>query len=338
MSQEVGFKEGRSRIWRRMVTVPAITLVWLIALVTLPVTSAIALASDFVRDPMKMPWTRVAVAFSNFLTLHVLSLIVTTFVWLGNLVVPAWRGETYIEANSWLQRTWGKYQLKSVIKIFGMKPQIEGRECLEGGGPLLYMVRHVSLLDTIIPITYAPPHSRTFRYVLKAELLNDPLLDIVGQRLRNHFVRRGSNDPDSEIRAVVDLTRGMQPHEGYVMYPEGTRFSEKRRAKILKSLERRDPEQLAYAQGLKATLPPTQRGAMALLEAVHDMDVVIVSHRGLEGAARIPAFLGGELVGKTLAVRFERFSAGDIPRDPDGIRRWLQERWLEVDAFASVGR
>jgi len=338
MSQEVGFKEGNSRIWRRLITVPVITLVWALSLVTLPVTGAIALAADFVRDPMKMPWTRVAVAFSNFLSLHVFSLIVTTLVWLGNLLVPAWRGEANIEANSWLQRTWGKYQLNAVIKVFGMKAQIEGRESLEGGGPLIYLVRHVSLLDTIIPITYAPPRSRVFRYVLKAELLNDPLLDIVGQRLRNHFIRRGSDDPDAEVRAVIDLTRGMQPHEGYVMYPEGTRFSEKRRARILKSLERRDPEQLPYARGLKATLPPTQRGPMALLEAVHDMDVVIVSHRGLEGAAKIPSFLAGELVGKTLAVKFERFAAADIPRDPDGVRRWLQERWLDVDAFAAGDR
>lgn len=338
MGQEVGFKEGRSRIWRRCVTLPSITIIWFVALVTLPLSAAIALASDFVRDPMKMPWTRVAVAFSNFLSLHVFSLMVTTVVWLGNLLVPVWRGEANIEANSWLQRTWGKYQLNAVIKVFGMKTQIEGRESLEGGGPLIYLVRHVSLLDTIIPITYAPPRSRVFRYVLKAELLNDPLLDIVGQRLRNHFVRRGSEDPEAEIRAVVDLSRGMQAHEGYVMYPEGTRFSEKRRAKILKSLERRAPEQLAYAQGLKATLPPTQRGAVALLEAVHDLDVVIVSHRGLEGAARIPSFLAGELVGKTLAVRFERFAAADIPRDPEGIRSWLQERWLDVDAFASAGR
>ena len=335
MSQEIGFKEGTSRIWRRLVTIPAITLIWLIALVTLPVTSAIALAADFVRDPMKMPWTRVAVAFSNFLSLHVFSLIVTTFVWLGHLCVPAWRGEANIEANSWLQRTWGKYQLNAVIKVFGMKTQIEGRECLEGGGPLIYLVRHVSLLDTIIPITYAPPRSRVFRYVLKAELLNDPLLDIVGQRLRNHFVRRGSDDPDAEIQAVVDLTRDMQPHEGYVMYPEGTRYSEKRRAKILSSLERRGSDELAYAKGLKATLPPTQRGPIALLEATPDMDVVIVSHRGLEGAAKIPSFLAGALVGKTLAVKFERFAAADVPRDAEEIRRWLQDRWLDVDAFAA---
>ncbi len=338
MSQEVGFKEGNSRIWRRLITVPAITLIWALALVTLPVTAAIALAADFVRDPMKMPWTRVAVAFSNFLSLHVFSLIVTTLVWLGHLIVPAWRGEANIEANSWLQRTWGKYQLNAVIKVFGMKTQIEGRETLEGGGPLIYLVRHVSLLDTIVPITYAPPRSRVFRYVLKAELLNDPLLDIVGQRLRNHFVRRGSDDPDSEIRAVVDLTRGMQPHEGYVMYPEGTRFSAKRRAKILSSMERRGSEDLAYAQSLKATLPPTQKGPIALLEATPELDVVIVSHRGLEGAAKIPSFLAGELVGKTLAVKFERFAAADIPRDPEGIRAWLKERWRDVDAFAAAGR
>jgi hypothetical protein len=77
---------------------------------------------------------------------------------------------------------------------------------------------------------------------------------------------------------------------------------------------------------------------MALLESVPDMDVVIVSHRGLEGAAKIPSFLAGELVGKTLAVKFERFAAADIPRDPDGLRRWLEERWIDVDAFASGGR
>jgi 1-acyl-sn-glycerol-3-phosphate acyltransferase len=302
---------------------------------TLPVVTAVTLAADFVRDPMKMPWTRMVLGVCLFASVDVLCLILAGLIWLGYFVVPGWRGERYVELNSWLQFTWGRLLLGGVTRIFGMTLEQEGRECLEAGGPIIYLVRHVSVLDAVLPIVLGPPHSRVFRFVLKAELLNDPLLDIVGQRLRNHFVRRGSDNPEAEIEAVVRLTRGLMPHEGYVMYPEGTRFTPKRRTRILASLAKRDPEGAAYGARLEATLPPTRRGPIALLDQARGVDVVILSHRGLEASSHIHSFLRGAMVGKTLAVRFERFKAEDIPPGPEGARRWLEERWLEVDAFAT---
>ena len=35
------------------------------------------------------------------------------------------------------------------------------------------------------------------------------------------------------------------------------------------------------------------------------------------------------------AVGAHRFAAADVPRDAEEIRRWLQDRWLDVDAFAA---
>jgi 1-acyl-sn-glycerol-3-phosphate acyltransferase len=284
---------------------------------------------------MKMPWTRVVLGVCLFASVDVICLVLAGLVWLGHLLVPRWRGERYVEINSWLQFTWARLLFYGILKLFGMKLKVEGKECLEAEGPILYLVRHVSILDATLPIVIVPPHSRVFRFVLKAELLNDPLLDIVGQRLRNHFVRRGSDDPEAEIAAVLRLSRGLMPHEGYVMYPEGTRFTPKRQARILASLAKRDPEGAAYGARLEATLPPTRRGPIALLDEMRGVDVVIMSHRGLEGSSHIHSFLRGEMVGKTLAVRFERFAADEIPPGPDGARRWLEERWLEVDAYAT---
>ena len=49
------------------------------------------------------------------------------------------------------------------------------------------------------------PHGVRLRYVLKRELLWDPCLDIVGHRLPNAFVRRGSRDTAGDVAAVRGL-------------------------------------------------------------------------------------------------------------------------------------
>ena len=74
---------------------------------------------------------------------------------------------------------------------------------------------------------------------------------------------------------------------------------------------------------------------MALLDSVRDVDVITVSHRGFESASHLSSTMRGELVGVTLSIHFSRHAAQDIPPGRDGVRDWLEARWLEVDAFAS---
>jgi 1-acyl-sn-glycerol-3-phosphate acyltransferase len=61
-------------------------------------------------------------------------------------------------------------------------------------------------------------------------------LDIVGNRLANCFVRRNSGDSDREIAAVQRLMEDLGPNDGVLIYPEGTRFTEAKRRRILDHL------------------------------------------------------------------------------------------------------
>ena len=71
---------------------------------------------------------------------------------------------------------------------------------------MLLFPRHVSVADTLLPAVFVSSRNGILlRHVLKRELLWDPCLDIVGNRLPNCFVRRDSRDSAREIRAVAAL-------------------------------------------------------------------------------------------------------------------------------------
>ena len=61
------------------------------------------------------------------------------------------------------------------------------------------------------------------RYVLKRELLADPCLDVVGQRLPNHFLDRQATDSTPELLALEELVTGIDESTVGIIFPEGTR-------------------------------------------------------------------------------------------------------------------
>jgi len=183
------------------------------------------------------------------------------------------------------------------------------------------------------------------RYVLKRELLWDPCLDLVGRRLPNAFVARGSErsthaatratlPTTPEIDAVKSLARDLNERSAVLIYPEGTRFSESKLARAKERLrELGRTEHADLAAGFRHVLPPKLGGPLALLSAAPDVDVVVLEHTGFEGAATLASFWNGGLIGKTVRVRLRRFGAATLPRD--ALAGWLFARWAEVDAWVA---
>jgi 1-acyl-sn-glycerol-3-phosphate acyltransferase len=170
--------------------------------------------------------------------------------------------------------------------------------------------------------------------VLKRELLWDPCLDVVGQRLPNVFVRRGSGESAREIAAVVALAQGLREDEGVLIYPEGTRFTPAKRARRLDELAvRGDPERLARAARLRHVLPPHTGGSVALLAARPDADVLVIGHVGFEGITTLADVVRGALIGQRVRVRCWRHHAGSVPREPVEASRWLEETWAGLDGW-----
>jgi len=171
-------------------------------------------------------------------------------------------------------------------------------------------------------------------YVMKRELLWDPCLDIVGQRTRNAFIRRGSGAREKELMLLRQLAATMTDKDAVLLFPEGTRFSEGKRRRLLEELaDGKHPELLEQATRLQHVLPPRRSGALTLLDTRPEADVVFLAHTGLEGMENLSQLWRGALIGRTIHLALWRVPATAIPRDETGRIAWLNAQWETMNAF-----
>jgi 1-acyl-sn-glycerol-3-phosphate acyltransferase len=203
---------------------------------------------------------------------------------------------------------------------------------------LFLLSRHASTLDALLPAVFAShPYRLRLGHVMKRELLWDPCLDIVGQRTRNAFVRRGSDERDKEIALLRRLAAALGERDGVLLFPEGTRFSPAKRERALRHLaDTQQLARLARAQRLQHVLPPHRGGALALLETRPDVDVVFLAHVGFEGTASLNEIWNGKLIGRTIRLCFWLVPSVEIPQTADERVEWLDAQWARVDAWTSA--
>ena len=178
--------------------------------------------------------------------------------------------------------------------LFRVSLDVEGDEAT-APGPMVLMMRHASLADTLLPtVLVLRRHKIRLRYVLKRELLWDPALDLAGNVLPNYFVDRRSTDAAAEVERVRSLGVGLGESDGVLIYPEGTRFTEEKRERVIEILRHRFPHLVERAEALRGVLAPRQAGVLALLEA--GTDVVVCAHVGLDGLSHVKRIWRGGLV------------------------------------------
>lgn len=324
------------RHWARRIVVVALyaAAFWLLTFAFLPL-AALAAATDVVR---RQPWTavRALLFFVWYFACELVGVAASLALWVARRVDRD--DQRWVDRNYALQHWWASVLGRVAFRIFDVRLHVTGDGYRFGERPVLLFVRHASVADTILAaLILSVPHGLRLRYVLKRELLWDPCLDIVGNRLPNVFVRRDSRESAGEIAAVGALARGLGPRDGVLIYPEGTRFTPGKKKRIIESLRRHGRHDAAReAEELRHVLRPRSGGALALLDAAPTADVVFLAHTGFEGSASFDRFASGALVGVTVHADLRVVAAEDVPTDPDGRRAWLRDQWRLVDDF--VGR
>ena len=106
------------------------------------------------------------------------------------------------------------------------------------------------------------------------------------------------------------------------MYPEGTRFTEQKKANILKKLKQ-NTDAYAYAKSLDHLLPPKLGGVLRLLEINNNADVIFCAHTGFEGMAKIADFWDGKLSTALLKYAFGVFPFREIPTTNEERKVWF---------------
>ena len=288
---------------------------------------------------------RAYLMFALYFSCEVMGLLVALGIWLGSLV---WLGGSRHRFSRWnfkLQCHWLRCLFGGTRRIFRWRVEVSGEEAVQRGN-ILFFIRHASTADTVLAGVFVSyRHGICLRYVLKDELLWDPCLDIVGNRLPNGFVVRGTGQTERALEEVARLTDDMGPYDGVLIYPEGTRYTPKKRARILARLaEKRaadgadaddevSAENLVRARALKHVLPPRLAGPLTLLSRAADADVVFCAHTGLERALSFREFMAGGLNDVHLAIAFWRVARKDIPEARAEQVAWLYEQWRRVDEW-----
>jgi len=315
---------------RRAVTVSLYAISGLAILAGLPALVLVAGILDIARRS-KWAGVRFVLLLAFYLCCEVAGIVMSFVLWLVWIFARAGR-ERFLSWNFALQQWWAGSLFRAGQCLFSINVEVEGVDDL-GEGPFIVFIRHVSLGDTLLPSTIlSKRRGLRLRYVLKSQLLWDPCLDIVGNRLPNCFVRRGAGD-EMGVLAVRRLMDGLGGKDGVLIYPEGTRFTPQKRKRILERLASGDGELLQKANALRNVLPPRLGGTLALLDRNVSANVLFCGHVGLEGVTDFRDLLRGSMVGSVLRVRFWRVAFEDIPKERGAQTEWLHEHWSRLDEW-----
>lgn len=322
------WSEHLRRVRRRGITLPILFSLTAAMVVALPISIALFGLVDIVRPTRPWARCRAILAFSWIGCCEVGGVLAAFLLWLWFLLHR--NEKRFALHNTQIQRHWTNALFSGACAIFQLRIIIDGVDEASSHGAMVLLVRHASSVDTVLAAAVlANPIGLRLRYVLKNELLSDPCIDIVGNRLPNVFVSRSSKRA-TDLAHVHALAQGLGDDEGVLIYPEGTRFSKRKLAKIQERLAD-DPVLGPSAQAMRHVLPPRPGGTLALLQSAPEVDVVVLAHTGLEGAASLADVWRGELVGANVRIAAWRIAAADVPASARETPEWLLERWRDVD-------
>jgi len=325
---------GRAqRLRRRIVSVPAVLVVAPLLTITTPLWAPAAAIADLVRGRRRLPLVRLLAFGTVWAWAECAGIARSLAEWVrGN----AGDHDRHYALMGW----WAGTLMRGLRATTGLRVEVDGVEAFTPG-PAVVLSRHASYGDSLVSawvlccLCGLQP-----RYVLKRELLSDPCLDIVGLRVPNHFLDREAADGDAELEALSELSTGLGPASVAVIFPEGTRASDAKRARAIAKIAERNPERAARMAGLRHLLPPRPAGSRAILRGAPDADLVLVWHAGFDGLDTIGGIVDRlRRAPRPITLVARRVARGDVPEGAD-FDRWLDDQWLRMDAAvdAELGR
>jgi 1-acyl-sn-glycerol-3-phosphate acyltransferase len=308
---------------RRIISIPGVALTAVLLTLLLPVWLPVSVLIDVGRGRRRLPLARLLAFALGWSWLETAGVAIAAVLWITGR-------RRSRPAHYRLQRWWAANLMTVLRTTTGLDIEVDGIESFSPG-PAVVLCRHASLADSLVSawVITTLAHMQP-RYVLKRELLADPCLDVVGNRLPNHFVDREAADSTAELDALTRLSAGMGVGDVAVIFPEGTRAAPAKRLRALERIAERDPERALRLAPLQHLLPPRPAGTAALIEGCPAADIVIAWHVGFEG---LDTF-GGIVRAIGRGAPHVRFAALRIPRSDVAIQQltpWLDECWLRAD-------
>jgi 1-acyl-sn-glycerol-3-phosphate acyltransferase len=326
-----------NRHTRRAISVTAVVVGFMVSVALSPLLFALAAIADLITSPRRWRNTRLLAMVVLALAIEVAAIVAAGALW---LVFGAGR---YVRSSSsfWIHhrmQRWYTAALMAAAKATcGLRIEFEDDSPASRGNAIV-IGRHTSIGDALIPaLLFAGRFDLNTRYVLKDDLLWGPAFDIVGNRLRNHFVDRTPDDSVNEIAAITRLMDGFDERCVAVIFPEGTFFSTERKARAVKRLVDAGRHELAArSEALRYLLPPRPGGALAMLAGAPHADAVFIGNSGFERFNSLGAIYRSIPFAEPVRVWLWRVPNSEIPREPEQQLSWLYDQWERLDASIHV--
>lgn len=311
-----------ARIRRRAVSVSALFMLALLITVSAPLWLVVVVLVDLIRFRWTLPLSRLLLFGWYWSIIECAGVIISLALWMG--------GQSSNQRLHYRLMGWWAGKLMTGVRTM-MRATVEVKD--EGAfdtGQAVVLCRHASLADSLLSAWVVCTRRGLHpRYVLKRELLWDPCLDIVGLRVPNYFVDRGSRQSEDELAAVRGLGGDLEHSDLAVIFPEGTRSSASKRQAAIERIREHSPERLSATANLKHLIPVRPSGSLALLDGAPTADVVVAWHTGFDGLATFGGVLRA-LVNDDVAIVFcARRIARESVTNADVA--WLDEIWAKMD-------
>ena len=303
---------------RRLLTLTSLILVTTLAIALLPLvvitTLLMSLSSRFRTAPQ-------ALTFIYGFLVHEWSGLARFL-----FVSVRYRKGEHLDRNRSIQFWWAQQLFDMGKRLYKLRIEVTGTEALEGNCALL-LSRHSSMGDTVLPLLFfGKARAEGLRYVLKQELRYLPCLDIGGHRLPNVFVDRSGTDSANAVKEVSNLIATAGEDESVLIYPEGTRFTQKKHD----DLRRKHPQLEDQLNRWPNLLPLRLGGVLGMLKANPGKDLVFLAHAGFEGSADIHDLLGGGWLNQKVRLHFWRVPYSEIPKE--NVKDFLFKEWDKMQA------
>lgn len=292
---------------RRVVLAPAVVLLAVAVVTTLPVWLLLAAAgSPLVPGhlrPLRLLWICVV-----YLALDAAALVAMFAFWLASGFGWRKRSPPFQRAHyrlaGWFLRVLfaqARWALRLRIAVVGTDP-----DTAAPGRPELVVCRHAGPGDSLILVhALVNWYRREPRIVLKDSLQWDPAVDVLLNRLPNRFIAPHANGLRPIEDEVGALAVGLDENDAFVIFPEGGNFTPRRRRRAIDRLHSLGLHRMAArAEAMRNVLAPRPGGLLAALDAAPDAGVIFVGHTGLDRMMTVGDVWRELPMDKRLTMRF----------------------------------
>ena len=297
-------------------------VVAVVATMSAPIWVALAVVIDAARLRWRFPVARLLLFGWYWSIIECAGVLISFALWMS--------GQSNNQVLHYRLMGWWAGKLMTGLRIAtSASIDVDDTGAFEEGNAVV-LCRHASLADSLVSAwVICTKRGLSPRYVLKRELLWDPCLDIVGLRVPNYFVDRGSQQSTNELAAVTRLSAELAISDVAVIFPEGTRSSDAKRNRAIEKIRDQSPERLAATEGLRHLIPVRPSGTLALLDGAPHADLVIAWHTGFDGLSTF----GGVITALGRSDVRIVFRARRLQRSllPDVNVAWLDDVWAKMD-------